>query len=56
MTVESAEIYSTMQSNPQNAIKRNIIDIKEIKTILYLGIKGNINLPPAENHTIDTFA
>jgi len=56
MTVESAENYSTMQFNLQNAIERNVIDIKEIKTILYLGIKGNINLPSEEDHTVDTFA
>jgi hypothetical protein len=33
-----------------------VIDEKMIKSILYLGLKGNIQIQPEEKHTVDTFA
>jgi hypothetical protein len=43
----------------QNTEKTNelpVMDIKAIKTILYLGIKGNILLGEDKGKTVDTFA
>ena len=34
----------------------DVIDIKAIKAILYLGIRGNVYLPIEEGRTIDTRA
>jgi hypothetical protein len=34
----------------------SIINIKDIKSILYLGIKGEILIPIEEKHTVDTYA
>jgi hypothetical protein len=42
----------TMEVVPQ----QTIIDINDIKSILYLGIKGNIHIPVEEKHTVDTYA
>ena len=56
MTVQSTGNYSTILKNLQKTIDINVIDIKDIKSILYLGIKGNIALPAEEQHTVDTFA
>jgi hypothetical protein len=36
--------------------QQTIIDINDIKSILYLGIKGNIHIPVEEKHTVDTYA
>lgn len=33
-----------------------IIELKEIKTILYLGMKGKLALTGFERHRVDTFA
>jgi hypothetical protein len=33
-----------------------VIDEKMIKSILYLGLKGNIQIQPEDKHTVDTFA
>jgi hypothetical protein len=35
---------------------QEVIDLRQIKTILYLGVKGKINVPSGETHRIDTFA
>ncbi len=36
--------------------KQTIIDINAIKSILYLGIKGDMHIPVEEKHTVDTYA
>jgi hypothetical protein len=36
--------------------RETVIDIKDIKSILYLGIKGEILIPVEEKHTVDTYA
>jgi hypothetical protein len=33
-----------------------VINLQEIKSILYLGLRGNIPLPAAESHRVDTYA
>ena len=44
----------TIPNAPQADIP--IIKADDIKTILYLGIKGEIRLEPASKHTVDTYA
>ncbi len=44
----------TIPTPPQADIQ--IIKADDIKTILYLGIKGEIRLEPAGKHTVDTYA
>jgi hypothetical protein len=34
----------------------DVINIKAMKTILYLGIKGEVYLPLDESHTVNTLA
>ncbi|MBN1696157.1 MAG: hypothetical protein JW881_01475 [Spirochaetales bacterium] len=43
------------QSVPQEH-EYPVIDEKMIKSILYLGLKGDIQIEPEENHSVDTFA
>lgn len=33
-----------------------VIDEKAIKSILYLGLRGEIKIQPEQEHTVDTFA
>jgi hypothetical protein len=33
-----------------------VIDEKVIKSILYLGVRGDIKMQPEKEHTVDTFA
>ncbi len=33
-----------------------VISVDDIKTILYLGIRGEIRLEPATKHAVDTYA
>ncbi len=35
---------------------QEVIDLRQIKSILYLGVKGNVAVPNGETHRIDTFA
>ena len=35
---------------------QSVIELKEIKTILYLGMKGKLALTGFERHRVDTFA
>jgi len=32
-----------------------VIDLRQIKSILYLGVKGKLAVPAGETHRIDTF-
>ena len=33
-----------------------VMDVNEMKSILYLGLKGNVKIESNENHKVDTFA
>jgi hypothetical protein len=35
---------------------QEVIDLRQIKSILYLGVKGKITVPNGETHRVDTFA
>jgi hypothetical protein len=41
--------------NPQGA-EMQLIKADDIKSILYLGIKGEIKLETGKKHTVDTYA
>ncbi len=45
-----------IHSDIKNSAADSVIKLQEIKSILYLGLKGNINLKKIETHTIDKFA
>ena len=50
---------SSVQSNsgtPQSSVENTVIKIDQIKTILYLGVKGDVPRGVREPHQIDTFA
>jgi hypothetical protein len=38
------------------AVEMPIINMDDIKSILYLGIKGEIKLETGKKHTVDTYA
>ena len=40
----------------QQSVDLPIIKADDIKTILYLGIKGEIKLDTGKKHTVDTYA
>jgi len=45
------------ETRPQGASGgQEVIDLRQIKSILYLGVKGKLILPASETHRIDTFA
>jgi hypothetical protein len=41
------------QNEPQTL---NIIDEKQIKSILFLGLKGDVKIEPESDHAVDKFA
>jgi hypothetical protein len=58
MNVES---ISSNQPSPETRIQladggQEVIDLRQIKSILYLGVKGKITMPAGESHRVDTFA
>jgi len=56
MNVES---ISSSQQSPEMRIQpggQEVIDLRQIKSILYLGVKGKITVPKGETHRVDTFA
>jgi hypothetical protein len=56
MNVESV---SSNQPSPETRVQpggQEVIDLQQIKSILYLGVKGKITVPTGETHRIDTFA
>lgn len=55
MNIESIPV-SLMQSVPKITQAEAVIQLNEIKSILYLSLKGEINLNKIETHTIDIFA
>jgi hypothetical protein len=57
----SVESISSNQPHPDIPIQpgngaQEVIDLRQIKSILYLGVKGKITVPNGETHRIDTFA
>ena len=57
----SVESISSNQPHPDIPIQsengaQEVIDLRQIKSILYLGVKGKITVPNGETHHIDTFA
>jgi hypothetical protein len=57
----SVESISSNQPHPDSPIQpgngaQEVIDLRQIKSILYLGVKGKITVPNGETHRIDTFA
>ena len=57
----SVESISSNQLSPEPRIQtagetQEVIDLRQIKSILYLGVKGKITVPNGETHRIDTFA
>jgi hypothetical protein len=57
MNVESV---SSNQPSPDTRLQsgngQEVIDLQQIKSILYLGVKGKITVPAGETHRVDTFA
>ena len=57
----SIESISSNQPSPETRTQssggaQEVIDLRQIKSILYLGVKGKIAVPAGETHRIDTFA
>ena len=55
----SVESISSNQTSPEMRIPpggQEVIDLRQIKSILYLGVKGKITVPNSETHRVDTFA
>ena len=57
----SVESISSNQPHPDIPIQpgngvQEVIDLRQIKSILYLGVKGKITVATGETHRIDTFA
>jgi hypothetical protein len=57
----SIESISSNQPSPEtrnqaSGAAQEVIDLRQIKSILYLGVKGKIAVPAGETHRIDTFA
>ena len=45
------------ETRPQGASGgQEVIDLQQIKSIIYLGVKGKITAPAGETHRVDTFA
>jgi hypothetical protein len=53
MKIDSTAL-PVMSNTPPAEMK--VIDVDAIKTILYLGIKGEIKLETGNKHTVDTYA
>ena len=58
MNVEnvSSQVLPPETRTTTQAIDQSIIALKEIKSILYLGMKGKLALTGFEQHRVDTFA
>ena len=55
----SIEGISSNQPPPETRSQsggQEVIDLRQIKSILYLGVKGKITVPNSETHHVDTFA
>jgi len=58
MNVESvsSQVLPPETRSMPPAGRQSVIDLNEIKIILYLGMKGKLALPGFEGHRVDTFA
>lgn len=54
MNVENITIKPTEARTSPSAPEAPIIQLEEIQSIIYLGVKGEVL--PAESHRVDTFA
>jgi hypothetical protein len=57
----NVETISSMKPPPDSKaavepVERPVINLDEIKSIVYLGIKGQIEPGGVESHRVDTFA
>jgi len=55
MKIEGAAQAPLFPPN-QESQDLKVIDEQLIKTILYLGLKGDVQLNPKSDHSVDTFA
>jgi hypothetical protein len=46
----------SVQKNNETVAQPSVIQLEQIKSILYLGVKGDLNIDQLEPHNIDTFA
>ena len=58
MNVETvaSQILPPETRNLPQTIDQSVIALKDIKSILYLGMKGKLALTGFEQHRVDTFA
>ena len=56
MTIQTIPNKTAVQNEPKAAPQNAVINLDEIKSILYLGLKGVGSLVVRENHRIDTLA
>lgn len=50
-------IPTTTQLSQSSRSEQAVISVREIKSILYLGLPGRVDNPKeVENHTVDTYA
>lgn len=54
-TISSVKLPPDSRGSPVS-LEPQVINLDEIKTILYLGVKGRIYASGAESHRVDTFA
>jgi hypothetical protein len=54
---EQVDNQPSPETRPQGASGgQEVIDLRQIKSILYLGVKGKLTVPAGEIHRVDTFA
>jgi hypothetical protein len=56
MKVDGINLQTNLPGTQTIENKQQVIDEAAIKTILYLGLKGEIKLEPIDAHAVDTFA
>ncbi len=55
MKVEDTAALHTQQNSHRTQKDLHVIDPKDLKALLYVGIRGDLALP-IEDHAVDTFA
>ena len=53
--ISSAQTAPETRNSPDSGVQA-VIDLQQIKSILYLGVKGKITDLGSEPHCVDTFA
>lgn len=58
MNIESVpvSVLPPETRTPPHGAEQRLIELKDIKSILYLGMKGKLALAALERHRVDTFA